>query len=74
VAPGIVSEKMFPCAVEVTGKPQSRPEGDGSPLEEGSTMRWREIGELIRACRSGEIQDARTEIGATRLLAMLGRG
>lgn len=72
LAPGIVSEKMFPCAVDVTGKVQRRPEGDGSPLEEGSAMRWRPLDELIRACRSGEIQDARTEIGAVRLAEHLG--
>ena len=72
LAPGIVSEKMFPCAVEVTGKPQATPPGDGSPLEEGATLRWRTLEDLLRACRSGEIQDARTEIGAARLAARLG--
>jgi ADP-ribose pyrophosphatase len=71
VAPGIVSEMMFPCAVDVTGKAQLPPEGDGSPLEEGATLRWRTLPELLQACRSGEIQDARTEIGATRLAAHL---
>jgi ADP-ribose pyrophosphatase len=74
LAPGIVSEKMFPCAVDVTGKPQAPPSGDGSPLEEGATLRWRTLPELLRACRSGEIQDARTEIGAARLAAHLGLG
>ena len=74
LAPGIVSEKVFPCAVEVTGKPQAAPPGDGSPLEEGATLRWRTLPDLLRVCRSGEIQDARTEIGAARLAAHLGLG
>lgn len=72
VAPGILSEKIFLCAVEVTGKIQQTPEGDGSPLEEGGVTRWRTVDELIAACRSGEIQDAKTEIGALRLMAELG--
>jgi ADP-ribose pyrophosphatase len=71
LAPGILSEKMFPCAVDVTGMAQAAPEGDGSPLEEGATLRWRLLEHLLRACRAGEIQDARTEIGAARLAAHL---
>jgi ADP-ribose pyrophosphatase len=71
LAPGVLSEKMFPCAVDVTGMAQEQPEGDGSPLEEGATLRWRPLEELLRACRLGEIQDARTEIGTTRLAAHL---
>ena len=69
VAPGILSEKVFPAAVDVTGKPHEVPQGDGSPLEEGSHLRWRPIGELLAACRSGEVPDAKTELAITRLLA-----
>jgi ADP-ribose pyrophosphatase len=69
VAPGILSEKVFPAAVDVTGKPHEVPQGDGSPLEEGSHLRWRPMGELLEACRSGEVPDAKTELAITRLLA-----
>lgn len=72
VAPGILSEKIFLCAVDVTGKAQEVPEGDGSPLEEGGVTRWRRIDQLLAACRAGELQDAKTELGACRLLAQLG--
>lgn len=68
VAPGILSEKLFLAAVEVTGKPMGEPAGDGSPLEEGGVLRWRTIHEALRACESGEIQDAKTEIALTRFL------
>lgn len=71
VAPGIISEKIFLCAVDVTGKMQKVPQGDGSPLEEGGVTRWWRLDELVAACREGEIQDAKTELGAYRLLAML---
>jgi ADP-ribose pyrophosphatase len=66
VAPGIVSEKIFLCAVEVTGKPTETPEGDGSPLEESPPPRWRTFAELEAAIASGEIQDAKTELALNR--------
>lgn len=73
LAPGILSEKVHLCAVEVTGKPEGKPAGDGTPLEEGGALRWRSLRSLIDACRSGEIQDAKTEVAALRLQDSLGR-
>jgi ADP-ribose pyrophosphatase len=69
VAPGIVSEKIFLCAVDVTGKPSVTPQGDGSPLEESPPPRWRTVAELKAAIASGEVQDAKTELALTRWLA-----
>lgn len=69
LAPGILSEKVFPAAVDVTGKEPGVPEGDGSPLEEGTQLHWRPIHELLAMCRRGEVPDAKTEIAITRLLA-----
>jgi ADP-ribose pyrophosphatase len=72
VAPGILSEKIFLVAVDVTGKPQSEPSGDGSPLEEGFALEWWPIRALLEACRAGQVQDAKTEIAVTRFLALAG--
>ncbi|WNG49039.1 NUDIX hydrolase [Archangium minus] len=69
LAPGILSEKVFPAAVDVTGKEQGVPQGDGSPLEEGTHLQWRPIRELLAMCRRGEVPDAKTEILLLRLLA-----
>ncbi|HZH78581.1 MAG TPA: NUDIX hydrolase [Archangium sp.] len=69
LAPGILSEKVFPAAVDVTGKEPGTPAGDGSPLEEGTHLQWRPIGELLAMCRRGEVPDAKTEIAILRLLA-----
>lgn len=69
VAPGILSEKIFLAAVEVTGKEPSAPSGDGSPLEDGGALRWRSASELEQAIASGEIQDAKTELALSRFLA-----
>ena len=68
VAPGILSEKIHLAAVDATGKPQRQPEGDGSPLEEGAEVRWRTIAQVLAACRSGEIQAAKTETAIGRFL------
>jgi len=69
LAPGILSEKIHPTAVEVTGRPQETPEGDGSPLEEGATLQWWPIEALLEACRTGVVEDAKTEIMVGRFLA-----
>jgi ADP-ribose pyrophosphatase len=69
LAPGILSEKVFPAAVDVTGKEPGVPQGDGSPLEEGVHLQWRPIRQLLALCRSGEVPDAKTEIALLRLMA-----
>jgi ADP-ribose pyrophosphatase len=79
--PGIVSEKIHLLAGEVErgehgrgGAPFAAPhEGDGSPLEEGAVLQWRELGAALRACEGGEIEDAKTEIALRRLAARLGQ-
>jgi ADP-ribose pyrophosphatase len=68
VAPGILSEKIFLAAVDVTGVEGAEPQGDGSPLEEGGTLRWWSSAALREALRSGEIQDAKTELALRRFL------
>lgn len=72
LAPGILSEKVFPTAVDVTGKKEVEPPGDGSPLEEGGRTRWWRARELLEACRRGELQDAKTELSLVRLLERAG--
>jgi ADP-ribose pyrophosphatase len=69
VAPGIISEKIFLAAVDVTGLEASVPQGDGSPLEEGGVTQWRTRASLEEALGDGTIQDAKTELGLRRFLA-----
>lgn len=69
VAPGILSEKIYLCACEVTGLEQHEARGDGSPLEEGGELFWRTEAELQARISSGEIADAKTEIALLRLRA-----
>ena len=75
--PGIVSEKIHVFEVEVERGPgpdefDAPHEGDGSPLEEGSHLRWRTLLDAVRACDAGEIEDGKTEIGFRRLAMRLG--
>jgi ADP-ribose pyrophosphatase len=70
--PGIASEKIHLLEAEVERGDgpavQAAPDGgDGSPLEEGATLRWRRLREAIAACERGEIEDAKTEIALRRL-------
>lgn len=67
--PGIVSEKIHPTAVDVSGLSPGAPAGDGSPMEEGATVRWWPIQALLAACRRGEVSDAKTELSVLRFLA-----
>lgn len=66
VAPGIISEKIFLCAVDVSGLDRTLPKGDGTPLEEGGAVSWRTGAQLRAACLNGEIQDAKTELALNR--------
>lgn len=68
VAPGIISEKIFLTAVEVTGLEGQPPRGDGSPLEEGGALSWRSASSLQRAIAEGQVQDAKTELALHRFL------
>ncbi len=75
--PGIVSEKIHILAAEVARPPgpdvQVAPqEGDGSPLEEGAYVVWRELRDALAACERGEIEDAKTELALRRLAPRLG--
>jgi ADP-ribose pyrophosphatase len=69
VAPGIISEKIFLAAVDVTGLEGTEPAGDGSPLEEGGAPTWRSTQALAAAIASGQVQDAKTELALARFLA-----
>lgn len=68
VAPGILSEKIFLCGVDVSGRVQRAPQGDGSPMEEGATTRWWSFDALLDACRDGRVPDAKTELALRRML------
>lgn len=71
-SPGSMPEKFWLTAVEVSEPgAQSRPQGDGSPMEEGATTRWMDLDDAITACVDGRIEDAKTELVLRRLREQL---
>lgn len=71
-SPGSMPEKFWLTAVEVAEPGQQQPaQGDGSPMEEGSTTRWMDLDDAIVACVEGHIEDAKTELALRRLRDLL---
>lgn len=75
VHPPVSSDRLHLLSAEVTRDaaaadlPESPGPGDGSPHEEGASLRWRTLPEAIAACDRGEIEDAKTEVALWRLAA-----
>jgi len=79
LVPGIASEKVHLLEAEIPrfggeGPFEAPHEGDGSPLEEGALLAWRELHAAIRACEAGELADVKTELAFRRLAARLAAG
>lgn len=71
-SPGVTDEKIYLVAAEVDPGARGRADGDGSVQEEGTRLVIRELRETIRACRRGELADAKTELAVLRLADLLG--
>jgi ADP-ribose pyrophosphatase len=71
-SPGFGMEKIHYRAVKVDPRVGTEPEGDGHPLEEVGDFQFYELSKALSWCRSGEIEDAKTEIGLYRLANYLG--
>jgi ADP-ribose pyrophosphatase len=70
--PGMSPEKIYMTSVEVDPARAREVEGDGSPMEDVGRVRFVELRDALGMCRSGEIEDAKTEIGLLRLKEQLG--
>jgi ADP-ribose pyrophosphatase len=71
-SPGFGMEKIHYRAVRVDPRGGGQPQGDGHPLEEVGEFQFYELTEALVWCRSGVIQDSKTEIGLYRLANYLG--
>ena len=66
-SPGMTPERFVFAAAEVApSTPATLPEGDGSPMEEAATIRWVGLAAALAMCRSGVIEDLKTEVGLRR--------
>jgi ADP-ribose pyrophosphatase len=66
-APGIVAERHFYFALEVVPEQKGEPAHDGSALEHAGVVFSLSVAEALGLCKSGEIVDAKTELGLRRL-------
>lgn len=73
-SPGITDEKVFFRHVEADLGARGRPTGDGSVLEEAGRVIVLPLVEALARCRDGRIPDMKTEVGLTRLEALLAAG
>lgn len=71
-SPGVTDEKVYLLAAEIDPRSKGHAAGDGSIQELGTRMVTRDLRDAIRACRSGEIADAKTELALLRLADLLG--
>lgn len=71
-SPAYGMEKIHYRAVRVDPEQGCQPEGDGHPLEEVGDFQFHELTKAIAWCRSGMIQDGKTEIALLRFANYLG--
>lgn len=69
---GQSTEKVHLRAAAIDPTTAVPPPGDGSVNERDAGTAVMEAGQILRACRSGRIQDPKLEIGVTRLCRRLG--
>lgn len=74
LSPGISPECCFLASVEVDDRAAHPPEGDGSPMEEGSRQRFVPLAEALSMCDRGDIEDAKSEVLLRRLAARFSSG
>ena len=65
--PGVLSERLFFVQLEVRPERRSEPTLDGSALERHGRVISLPLDRALELCRSGQIQDAKTELALRRL-------
>lgn len=65
--PGVIAERHYFFHVEVDPAERREPSLDGSILEEAGEVVAVPLQEALRACRAGELADAKTELALRRL-------
>ncbi|MGC4091764.1 MAG: NUDIX hydrolase [Polyangiaceae bacterium] len=70
--PGVIAERHYFFAVEVTPSSRTEPGLDGSALERGGEVASVPLAEALAMCDRGEIVDAKTELALRRLASALG--
>ncbi|MFO0548023.1 MAG: NUDIX hydrolase [Polyangiaceae bacterium] len=72
-APGMVGERHFYFHAEVDPASRVTPPEDGSALERHAAIVDVSLAEALEACRTGQIEDAKTELALRRLAELVQR-
>jgi len=72
-SPGVLSERHFFVAIRVHPEARGEPSLDGSALERFGEVVAMPLGRALEACRTGQIEDAKTELGLRRLAEISAR-
>jgi ADP-ribose pyrophosphatase len=67
LSPGLSAEKLYFLAAEADPESAGAPTLDGSPVEDAAVIRWLTLADALEACRTGAIEDAKTEVAIRRL-------
>jgi ADP-ribose pyrophosphatase len=67
LSPGLCAEKLYFLAAEADPDTAKAPTMDGSPVEEGAVVKWLSLHDALEACKSGALEDAKTEVAIRRL-------
>src|SRR6185295_13374981 len=70
-APGVLSERLFFVQLQVQPERRSEPSLDGSALERHGRVLELPLERALELCRSGKIQDSKTELALRRLAETL---
>jgi len=65
LSPGVIAERVYLFEAALPETPLTRPEGDGSPMEEDAPLRWLTVQDALALCRQGS-SDAKTEVALLR--------
>jgi ADP-ribose pyrophosphatase len=71
VSPGIISERQYFVHLEVNPARRAEPSLDGSALERDGRVVALPLERALHLCRTGRIEDAKTELGLRRLAETL---
>jgi ADP-ribose pyrophosphatase len=71
VSPGIISERLFFVHLEVSPERRGEPSLDGSALERDGRVVAVPLDRALHLCRTGRLEDSKTELGLRRLAETL---
>ena len=71
LCPGVIAEKLYYWAAQISPEERGTPTEDGSPVEANATVQMVALPVLMKALKEGVIRDAKTEVAIRRFAEMI---